>query len=511
MVHKRSRQSHLGTSLVDLPKFLPLNDAILFILGTARQRIHTVADRLRRGLLGTETILQATIEMPQRVHLPENEEWDFALGDTVRIRAARDDFKWIQKETHKWDEAMNDLLGRVGVIVQVQSKYQNGVAVYFPDDHVTCEIYTDLLEKVPVSEYPDFRARWKPGDRVKTLSCNELFSKIDKHFSPLELGVMGKPGRVIAVDYRFAFVTYDDLTAFAFESYWLVPCDDSRPIKRKNKVHGFEVGEKVKVTSNMKKLIENQKKICGWKEETSSLLGAVVTVVGFYKNSICVQAKHSRRHTISQESLLQLDEKEEKMEDDLEFVFGDTVTLVLPKSILGDLAFISSVPSEFLKYLKTPAVVSHVTEDFEYLVEFGKSAAVYAHKQIISKPTKSDQRHCAKIKQLTEKLYAGDRVHLDVGPPSFVRVVIKDLQYSPKIKMALTESAVLEGYLGPYYVIIKYDDGTRFRIERECLTVPDKFFIKQEKMQRKSSRPSSSSSKPTSRRSDPQKKRRVKK
>ena len=209
----------------------------------------------------------------------------------------------------------------------------------------------------------------------------------------------------------------------------------------------------------------------------SQLTGKIVTILNVQKDgSLNVQSETGQAWRVNGISALRETDLE-PLSEEVEFRPGDIIKVKMPQNI-RQLLMNDGIPTEFIEYLRLFGVVGDTDENYQPFVRFGNWRFTQFRNKLLRKPTQAQRTKYQGILHQVNSLKPGDTVHLDVGPPNLIRILLKSLDITDQqILNAFTNSAKLIGFCDLKYAVIEYDNGQKFRVKRNHLTVPERFYI----------------------------------
>lgn len=447
------------------------------LYSASKLRIFKLADKIEANELVHDITLR---QDESKVDIPIADTWQFKVGDWVRIKYPVTQFKEIQSRTLGWNVKLYSIHDCVAVVADRLSVYENGVTIYAPSRFSTSRVYAGLLELVSEDERKDdvpFTSRWKVNDYVTTIMDEKVVELMQRGLDTIPDRYLGRKGRIIAVTRAAVIVTFNERTSLDINPYLLVRSPDQTPLQVPERKHDkFSLGEKVRVISNIKQLVKNQNGHGGWSDDMTKLAGKEVRIIHIRKSQdLYVQRKLGRRWAISKESVYSLEEPVKEIpQDDCEFSAGNIVKIKLTNN-MRQLLQAKNVPMIFLDYLRSTAQVKLIDDDFDYLIKFNCDQNVSVFAPTIRMATKEEREHHLQVKDDVKRIKIGSKVVLDVGPPNFVKAVLKNSNASADVVFAMTHPSTVVGFADDNRAVIKYECGRRYKLKKKFLTVPEKF------------------------------------
>lgn len=439
----------------------------------SKVRLFEVADRIAKGPFSAGRLANEA----KQVQIPVQDEWNFRLGDRVKVKYPLEEFKYIQGETLGWGSKLPHVVGSSGFVSDMYSRYDNTVKVFFPASRSLTALYAGVLEKM--NGHEEVSSRWKVGDYVRTRTDRKVVALLQRGHADIPDQFIGRKARVIAVTKAGIFLTFNERTSYIVNSALLLPSDDKSIIRVAFPASplGFQVGDKVNVLPNLKKLIQNQKGKGGWNPSMCELKGkqAIITDVNG-NGTVDVKVGHSKSWALNAQSLSKVADMSQNHEADVDFKPDDIVMMKIPENagaILGK----KDIPGIFLEYLKCAAVVHVVDDDFDAVVQFNCNQRIGIDSSSLRRANLMEARNHANIQKKVKSLKRGDRVYLDVGPQKLATHILTEDNTEAFVIQALTKPSTLLGYSDLAHAVIQYDDGRKFRINKKYLTIPEKFSI----------------------------------
>lgn len=485
-----------GIDANDLQRFLQLQEnsndgdqaevakllsTIRLLFASSKARILTLADKLSCNEVGKNVEL---VDVSDAVDIPVAESWDFRLGDRVRIKYSMRDFKRIQSKTLGWGHRLRTVHSYDAVVTKRLSKYENGVAIYTEPMLSVSLVYAGVLEKIPESETRDnesFSTQWRVNDYVMIAARtnDKVVEIMQRGLNSIPVRYFGRRGRIVAITRVAVLVTFNERSSNEINSALLTKCANQSPLVVPTRKHekDFVLGQKVRVTDNIKELVNDQKTHGGWSDDMTKIIGKKVTIVHIRKNGdLFVQYKTGRTWAINSNSVTRLESSmtTEDTADDGIFRRGDVVKVKTTDHI-RPLMRTLEIPSDFLEYLRLPAKIVMIDDDLDYMITFNGQQNVQALAPNLSAASSEERERYNEIKCMTKEIAVGASVVLDVGPLNYVTAVLRDSSIDPDVINVLTARSTLIGFNNGGKAVIETENGKRFRVGRKYLTVPDKF------------------------------------
>lgn len=295
-LESNKKQSENGACEAD--EVIKMAVTVELLHATSEVRILSLAEKLAVSQVANSII---TIdEQPVEVEIPVKDSWDFKLGDWVRIRYSMPEFRSIQSRTLGWNTRLYTIHHFDSVVTERWSSFENGVEIYTPTMLSVSVVYAGLLKKIPDSERQKENvivSRWKVNDYVTIASDGDdkAFKIFQRGLQTIPEKLMMRRGRIIAVTKIAIVVTFNERTSYDVNSAILTKCQDQETplsVHRRHHEEGFGVGDKCKVISDIRKLIEIQSESGGWSDDMTKFAGKQVTIIHIKKNgNVMVQYK----------------------------------------------------------------------------------------------------------------------------------------------------------------------------------------------------------------------------
>lgn len=452
-----------------------LANNIRLIYAASKNQIYKIADRLVSYREPTFTKLCEQEKYPT---IPQKDDWGFKVGDAVRIKCSLRDFRYIQKETVGWGKRLAMISDRISIVTRVRCPSDCCIRVYTPEAFSYSDVHAAVLEKAPEGYKCTVPTQWNIGDSVRTKTDKNVVELLQRGMRKIPDKFIGKRGRVVAVSSTAVIVTFDEVECYEIKPYLLIRSDSKAPLTRSDieLTRDLKVGEKVQMISNLKKLISNQVGKGGWNSDMTNLRGEQVTIVEIADDeTVAVQLKTGKTWSVNPASIMKMTEvgMETKVED-VPFPRGQRVKFKLPPNVRATLAA-AGVPSIFLEYLKMTAVICSVDDDYDYYFKYNCQQRVSVRAPFVKKVSRSEADEYDTILDHAKNLGVGDTVFLDVGPPNYVKAVLKEVETSDEIIEVMTNPQTLVGFADDNRAVIETKNGKRFRIKKKFLTIPEKF------------------------------------
>lgn len=457
-----------------------LLSTIGLLYASSKARIYSLADKLACSEVCGEVDI---VDSLAAVEIPVADSWNFRIGDWVRIKYTLSDFRVIQKQTLGWSPRLRTIHSCDAVVTKRWSQFSNEVTIYTPSRLSVSTVYAGVLEKVQESERKkdkSLTSRWRMNEyvRIQSQGNEKTVDILQKGLDKIPTRYMGRRGRIIAVTRVAIVVTFNERTSYDINSALLTKSSDQSPLvipERKHK-KGYILGQKVKVGSNIRELVNNQKGHGGWSDEMTKCVGKEVTIVHICKDgNLMVEYKTGDTWRMNSDSVCSQQLPVPALyEPNRVFRRGDIVKIRMVENIRALMRLIE-IPSDFLEYLRCPAKVTLLDDDFDYLITYNGKQNVNVHASTVQSVTAEEKTHHDKVKSMVKEIKVGSSVVLDVGPPTFVNAVLRDSGIDHEIITALTAPCLLKGYDSRGKAVIEYTNGKRYTINSKYLTVPDKF------------------------------------
>lgn len=462
------------------------------------------------------------------IDIPECRE--FELGDLVKFKYETvEELESVLRRTTSWADYYESLLGVEGYVTKLSYGMGTNVAVRYPKRSFVAYVYSGVLEKVKEPTRLERLRVFKVGDIVSIGMESKMAVKLQKGLSNIYRWIFDrKDGDVKGKIIRFIFGNV--LVGFSdYESFLIHPA-----VLKLETVEGFRYPsfinerfqryEEVMVTSHIRELFKENELARDWNRNVSIIAGKKVFYLGQREKEFAVVCtgengpswelnvttiyKEGERDPFDaadeeedkekmKDATMDPDQDDGKAKEEHEtkgtdkdgkkqklkyseekdvFMPEEPVKLKRIKNIRKILKK-NSIPRNFLEYLQVPFKVISYNEN-----------KLFLNVRIHSNYFTLDSRLLEKLTDEEMKLYeirhsrdfsVGDFVHLNVGPPNYVKKVLRKYKASDEVIHTLTTTAEVVGFVGDSDVVIEYPDEEgsikTIKIHKRHLTDPKKF------------------------------------
>lgn len=475
--------------------------------GTARDGnkvVETLHHEAQASILEVADIIEHNGEIQMYSDMPVDEipripecKLDFELGDMVKIKCSTvKELESILTRTTGWTDYYGLLLGLTGYVTKTSYGMGTNVAVRYPEVKFVAFLYPGVLEKVQVQVRSETVSGYKVNDIVSVRMDAKPAAILQSSFSGLKPDVFRKngdtvKGKVIRLFSDTVLVTFNGLEAFSIHP-GLLKLEDERGFKYAVYKGRFEFESGVMVTANIPELFKRNKAFEIWNRNVSIIAGRKVFYLGQCNEEygvVCTGRNGptwymhiNAMYAIGEKDPYEVSgEKKNQGENESKDNIEDEKCMFMPEEAVK-LKKIDSIrkilkerdiPLAFLEYLQVPfKVISYREENLNPNVKIHSNCFTIDSK-LLEKLTDEEKEWSKTWSKM--HLHVGKIIHLDVGPPNYVKKVLEAYKLSNDVIQAMTTSAKVVGFVGHHDVVIEYPNEKKYKIHKRYLTDPKKF------------------------------------